>query len=316
MYKGRDRYPAFAWGCNAGRCSAKLPLKKRNHKTMTSKSAVGFVGLGDLGEAMAKRIIEAGFPTTLWARRSAALLPFGGSVYRDATSLADLGLNNEIVCVCVFDSSDVRDVLLGNCGILSGMSPGSIVIIHSTIDVPTCREIAAVAQARGISVLDAPVAGRRADALEGKLIVMVGGDSTTVERAMPLLQTVGCLIRHVGPLGSGQILKALNNVTSFCNGRIAVLAIETGRALGLDEESVISILRTGGARSRMLETIVDTLMPDEAFQVHAKSLVAKDTANFRDICHAAGLQPSLLDQLAADWVEQLIPQGTGPRNQA
>jgi len=144
---------------------------------------VGFVGLGDQGGPMARRIADAGFSTTVWARRPATLHPFASTPATIAASPADLGRTSDLVGVCVVNDDDVRAVLLGPDGVLAGMGPGSIIAIHSTVHPQTCREVADAARATGVSVIDAPVSGGGQVAAAGQLLVLVGGEEADVERA-------------------------------------------------------------------------------------------------------------------------------------
>ncbi|MBV8952108.1 MAG: NAD(P)-dependent oxidoreductase, partial [Actinobacteria bacterium] len=141
---------------------------------MTSKARVGFVGLGAQGGPIARRILDAGFPTTLWARRSETLAPYAGTAARVATTRAELGAESEVVCVCVVADADVDEVLRGPDGALAAMAPDGVVVVHSTVHPETCRRLQA--DYPSLHVLDAPVSGGGQLASEGRLLVMVGGD--------------------------------------------------------------------------------------------------------------------------------------------
>lgn len=273
---------------------------------------VGFVGLGDMGGAMAQRLIDQGFETTLWARRDASLDPFDPARFTRAATPAELGARSDVVGVCVFGDEDVRSVLLGREGVLAGMAPAGVVLIHATVTVGVCEAVAAAAVGRCVAVLDVPVSGARAAAVEGSLTLMVGGDATAMAKAMPVLRALGRVIRHMGPLGSGQKMKALNNVTGFCNGQIACLAIEAGAQLGLEPIAVMDVLRSGGAGSFAIESIITRLLPDPAFRRHAASMIEKDTGLFRGYCREAGLAPSLIEQLAEDRIAHIVPALPAP----
>jgi 3-hydroxyisobutyrate dehydrogenase len=267
----------------------------------------GFIGLGDMGLPIARRIVASGFPTTLWARREASLAGFEPSGFTRAHNPADLGARSRVVGICVFSDADVRDVLLGPQGVLAGMRPGGIVLIHSTVTARVCEDVAVAAAAHDIAILDAPVSGGSASAVAGTLTVMVGGDVEAMERARPVLESFARVIRHMGPLGSGQRMKALNNVTGFGNGRIASIAIEIGVALGLDGHAVMDVLRSGGAGSYAIDSIATALLPDPAFQAHAATMIEKDTRLFQLYREAAELPRSVLDQLAEERIARIVP---------
>lgn len=267
----------------------------------------GFIGLGDMGGPMAQRIIDAGFPTTLWARREASLDQFDRSRFTSASTPAELGASSDVVGVCVFRDEDVRSVLLGDDGVLAGMASGGIVLIHATVTVAVCEEVAAVAADRGIEVLDAPVSGARAASEAGTLTVMIGGNAAALDRALPVVKAYGRVISLMGRLGSGQKMKALNNVTGFCNGRIASLAVETGAALGLNPDAIMDVLRSGGAASFALDSIITRLLPDPEFRAHAATMIEKDTRLFQQYLREAGLPRSVLESLAEERIEHIVP---------
>lgn len=267
---------------------------------MPSTLRVGFVGLGDMGEPMARRLIEAGLPTTLWARRPASLEPFADLSFRVADDLTDLGRSSNVVGVCVFGDADVRQVILGEGGILSGMAAGGVIVIHATIGVETAIDIHRTAAARRVSVLDAPVSGSRARSMTGTLSIMVGGEEDAFRRALPMMKTYGRSIARLGPIGSGQKMKVLNNVLGFCNLRLAHLAIETGERMGLEKEAVMAMLRASSGQSFTLEVLIDRLLPEPAYARHAVTMTRKDTEIFQMVRESAGIELSRLDEIARE----------------
>ena len=210
---------------------------------------VGFVGLGDQGGPMARRIADAGFSTTVWARRPATLHPFASTPATIAASPADLGRTSDLVGVCVVNDDDVRAVLLGPDGVLAGMGPGSIIAIHSTVHPQTCREVADAARATGVSVIDAPVSGGGQVAAAGQLLVLVGGEEADVERARPVFVTFGDPVVHLGPLGSGQLAKLINNALMTAQLGLADDALRLGAGLGMDAAALADALSHGSGNS-------------------------------------------------------------------
>ena len=215
----------------------------------------GFIGLGSQGAGMAKRIIEQGVPTTLWARYAQSVEPFAGT----ATIAADpieLGRTSDVVGICVTDGAAVRDVTLGPRGVLAGMAEGSILALHSTIGTDECAEIADAAATRGVHVIDAPVSGGGAAAVAGRLTVYVGGADDAVARAHPVLETYGDPVLHMGALGTGLRTKLLNNALNAAHFALAHDALAIGGALGLDPTTLGEALRNGSGRSFSLEVFV------------------------------------------------------------
>ena len=145
---------------------------------------VGFVGLGSQGAPMAQRIIDAGHPTTLWARRPATLEPFADGRAAIANTQQELGAASEILCACVVDDAGVDDVLRGPEGALSAMADGSIVLVHSTVRPATCLRLQDDFPA--LHIVDAPVSGGGHKAATGELVVMAGGPADVVERCRPV----------------------------------------------------------------------------------------------------------------------------------
>lgn len=210
---------------------------------------VGFIGLGNQGAPMARRIAEDGFPLTLWARRPVALEPFADLSVDVAATPKELGERCDIIGVCVIDSTDVDDVVLGPAGVLAGMRPGGTVLIHSTVDPGACRRLGEMAATTGVEILDAPVSGGGQAAIDGTLLVMVGGSAAGFERCLPVLSTFGNPVRHLGPLGSGQVTKLINNALVTANLSLVHDAVSLAESLGIETQALIDTLQHGSGSS-------------------------------------------------------------------
>jgi 3-hydroxyisobutyrate dehydrogenase len=213
---------------------------------------IGFVGLGTMGAAMAGHLARAGHGLTVWNRtpgRAADLIALGAT---EAPTPADVGRASDVVVVCVSDSPDVEAVLFGSSGIADGAAPGSLIIDCSTIAPSASRAFAERLAARGVSFVDAPVSGGSEGARTATLTIFVGGDAESVARARPILASLGRTITHVGPVGAGQAVKAVNQV--ILAG--AYLGVAEGIVLamkaGLDVEQVVEALSGGAAQSWVL----------------------------------------------------------------
>ena len=248
---------------------------------------VGFIGLGSQGGPMARRIVEGGYPLTLWARRPVSLERFSDTAAKTAQSPAELAAASDLVCLCVVGDDDVREVLAGDGGVLAGLAPGGIVAIHSTVHPDTCRELAESAAGQGVSVIDAPVSGGGLAAEDGELLVMVGGEADVVERCRPVFETYADPIIHLGPLGSGQVTKILNNVLFAANLGGAINTLELGESLGIDRNQLCTVLNSGSATSKALGSIsvfggtLDRLAPI------AGALLQKDVRHAASLADAA-----------------------------
>ncbi len=216
---------------------------------------VGFIGLGSQGAPMARRIVEGGHPTTLWARRPATLEPFADTAAAFAESPAELAAASDLVCLCVVGDTDIHEITDGEHGLLAAMKPGSVIAVHSTVHPNTCRELAEKAGALGVSVIDAPVSGGGPAAAEGRLLVMVGGDADVVERCRPVFETYADPVIHLGKLGSGQTTKLLNNLIFTANLGTAATALSLARALGVDPDSLTEVVSRSSGNSFALNAL-------------------------------------------------------------
>ncbi|GAA1850764.1 NAD(P)-dependent oxidoreductase [Pseudonocardia ailaonensis] len=212
---------------------------------------IGFVGVGVQGAPMVERILGAGFPTTVWARREASTRPFAGRA-RIAAGAAELGASCDVVGVCVWDDDDVREVVAGRDGLLDGVRPGTVIAVHSTTSPELCRELGAAALDRGCTVVDAPVSGGAERARLGTLVVMVGGDDESVARCRPVFETFGSTIVSTGPLGSGQTVKLINNALFAAQLSLAVDAFRLAEEAGIGKATLGECLSEGSGSSRAL----------------------------------------------------------------
>lgn len=214
---------------------------------------VGFVGLGTMGIAMATNLARAGFPLAVWNRtagRAVELEALGATVAKTPAAMA---ASADVIVTCVSDTPDVERVLFGPGGIVEGARKGTLVIDCSTISPSATRGFGERLAEVGVHLIDAPVSGGSEGAQKGTLTIFVGGAATDVERARPVLAGMGKTITHLGPLGSGQAAKAVNQV--ILAG--AYLGVAEGIVLaikaGLDPEQLVGALSGGAARSWVLE---------------------------------------------------------------
>ena len=247
---------------------------------------VGFVGLGSQGGPMARRIVDAGHPTTLWARRPESLEPFADTAAAVAASPAELGAASDVLCVCVVDDAGVDAVLRGPDGALSAMADDSVVVVHSTVHPATCLRLQEDFPA--LHVVDAPVSGGGHKAAEGELLVMAGGPAEVVERCRPVFETYGDPVLHVGPLGAGQEVKVLNNAVFAAQLALAAEAFDLAAARGLDQQAVATILSAGSGRSYAAEVLAGSGFDLAALAPFAGELLAKDVGILVDRADVAG----------------------------
>lgn len=206
----------------------------------------GFIGLGDQGAPIAERMIAGGYPMTVWARRSASLEPFSATSAVIADSIEALAVQSDHVGICVRGDDSVLEVCHS---LLASMRAGSSIAIHSTTDPGTSRFLAAEASERGIALVDAPVSGGRPGAREGKLTVMVGGCEQAAFALRPIFETFASLIVHLGPVGSGQIAKLINNALLGANLGAAHTAVNAASELNLDRTALLALLAASSGDS-------------------------------------------------------------------
>jgi 3-hydroxyisobutyrate dehydrogenase-like beta-hydroxyacid dehydrogenase len=259
---------------------------------------VGFIGLGSQGGPMARRIVEGGYQTTLWARRQATLEPFADTAAKIADSPAELAAASDLVCLCVVGDADVEQITAGAEGLLAAMAPGGIIAIHSTVHPNTCRELAKSALEQDISVIDAPVSGGGLAAADGRLLVMVGGAAEVVERCRPVFETYADPVVHLGDLGSGQTTKLLNNLLFTANLGTAATALSLAEALGVSPDRLVEVVSRGSGNSFALNALggVGGLEPLAGL---AGTLLQKDVRLIAELAERAAAHPgAVLD--AAD----------------
>ena len=224
---------------------------------------IGFVGLGTMGGAMAANAARAGFEVSAWNRtpgRAAELEELGVSLKENPAAVA---ATSEIVITIVSDTPDVEAVLFGPGGVAEGAVAGTLVIDMSTISPSATRGFAARLGERHVAMLDGPVSGGSEGAKKGTLSIFVGGEAADLERARPVLQSLGTTITHVGPIGSGQAVKAVNQVilagTYLGVAEGIVLAIKAG----LDVEQTVAALSGGAAQSWVLANRSGRMLENE-----------------------------------------------------
>ena len=213
---------------------------------------VGFVGLGTMGGAMAANAARAGFEVSAWNRTPGRAGELGDLGVQLRENPAAVAAASETVITIVSDTPDVEAVLFGPDGVAAGAEHGSLVIDMSTISPSATRDFASRLAQTDVAMLDAPVSGGSEGAKKGTLSIFVGGSPDDLERARPVLQSLGTTITHVGPIGSGQAVKAVNQVilagTYLGVAEGIVLALKSG----LDVDQVVGALSGGAAQSWVL----------------------------------------------------------------
>lgn len=216
--------------------------------------AVAFLGLGTMGHPMAGHLARAGHRVTVFnrthARAEAWQREYGGS--RAATP-AEAARGARFVFCCVGRDADLREVTLGPQGAFASLEAGAVFVDHTTASPGIARELYAAARARGAGFLDAPVSGGQSGAQQGRLSVMVGGDAEDFERARPLLECYSLAVRLLGPPGSGQLAKLVNQICIAGTLQGLAEGLHFARAAGLDARAAMEVIAQGAAQSWQLD---------------------------------------------------------------
>lgn len=275
-----------------------------------ASTPVAFIGLGAMGGPMARHLMRAGYPLTVYARRPEATQPFVAEGATAAASPRLAARNADIVFTNVTATKDVEAVLLGEGGVIEGARPGTIVCDMSTISAVATRRIAATLAAAGVDLLDCPVSGGVKGAEAATLAIMVGGKPAALARARPLLERLGSSIFHMGDSGAGQVTKACNQIVQVVTIQGVAEAMLFARANGVDCAGVVEALMAGFAGSKMLGLMGPKMAGrDFAAGIEAR-LHHKDFAMIAEMAEEQGL-PLPATSLTYDQLSWLMAAGWG-----
>ena len=221
---------------------------------------VAFIGLGVMGYPMAGHLVKAGHAVTVWNRsqEKAARWVEQHKGNRAATP-REAAASSELVMACVGNDDDLRSVVYGDNGAFAGMAKGSIFVDHTTASADVARELHAKAKAAGFGFVDAPVSGGQAGAENGQLTIMCGGDGADYEAVKPVIQAYAKMQNLMGPAGSGQLTKMMNQIciAGLVQGLSEALAF--GRAAGLDVMKAVDVISKGAAQSWQMDNRAKTM---------------------------------------------------------
>lgn len=270
--------------------------------------AVGFVGIGIMGGGMAANLVRAGFDVVVWNRTRSKAEAVEGAVVAD--SPADVASRCDVILICVSDSPDVIEVVEGAGGVLEGMRPGSLVVDHSTISPSVTRQLAEKVAGAGGAWVDAPVSGGSEGAANATLSIMVGGDDADVARAMPYFEAMGKTITHVGPVGSGQLVKLVNQMLVVINQLAVSESLLFAEAAGLDLDATLRAVTGGAAGSWMLANRGPQMVARDWRPGFTIDLQQKDLRLVLEAADELGV-PALGTSLAFHLYRTLQAQGLG-----
>src|SRR5579863_675198 len=275
-----------------------------------SKPKVAILGLGIMGSGMANRLLSANFPLTVYNRNREKCIPFASAGAFVAVSAREATSRSEIILSMVGDDAASRDVWLGESGALAGASPNAVLIESSTLSGGWIQELAAKAASRGCRFLDAPVTGTKPHAASGELLFLVGGSAEALDAARPVFSVLGRDTVHLGPVGSGAMMKLVNNF--LCGVQAASLgeAVSMIDAGGLDRAKALSILTGGAPGSGIVKRVADRVAANDFAPNFALRWMAKDLSYA--IAEGSGKKISLQTAAAAlSMFQRGIAEGHG-----
>jgi 3-hydroxyisobutyrate dehydrogenase len=227
---------------------------------------IGFIGLGVMGKKMALNILKAGYELTVYdvvENNVKDMVTEGAS---SATSPSDLASKSEVVFTSLPNSAIVEAVVLGENGILSGCKEGTIIVDLSSITPKSIRKIHKICSDKKVEVVDAPVSGGAAGAEKGTLTIMIGGSAEVVEKITPVLSSIGKKINHVGEIGAGDTVKAVNNLLLGANMVAVAEALVLGKKAGLDADTMYDIISKSSGGSYALTAKYDNYIAKGNFE--------------------------------------------------
>ena len=278
---------------------------------MTGK--VGFVGLGIMGRPMARNLLAAGYELVVHNRsrgKAEGLAEEGASVADNPKEVAE---SCETVITMLSDSPQVEEALAGENGVFEGVWEGALLVDMSTISPVVAKELAAEARERGVSMLDAPVSGGEPGAEAGTLSIMVGGSVEGFDRAQPLFEVMGTTVVHVGDSGTGQVVKACNQIVVALTIEAVSEALVLGSKAGVDPAKVIEVLSGGMAGNKVMEVRGEKFLKHEFDPGFKLELHRKDLG----IALAAGREygvPLPVTGIVDQVLEALVAKGLGAKD--
>ena len=238
---------------------------------------IGMIGLGIMGRPMAKNLIKAGLPVIVHSRSQGPVNELVGAGAKRGSSPKDVAAQAEVLITMLPNSPEVEEVALGMDGIIEGARKGLLFLDMSTISPLVSQKVGKALTAKGVRMLDAPVSGGEKGAIDATLSIMVGGEKADFDAALPIFQTLGKTITHLGPLGAGGFTKLANQIIVAVNLTALGEALTLAKKAGLDRELTLKALSGGLAGSKCLEQktpnyVAGTYKPGFKIDLHFKDL--------------------------------------------
>jgi 3-hydroxyisobutyrate dehydrogenase-like beta-hydroxyacid dehydrogenase len=284
---------------------------------MAESTACAFLGLGNMGFPMAGHLVDAGHRVRVYNRTGSTarkwLDTHGGEHASAHATPAEVARGADAVFICVGGDDDVRSVVYGDNGVLGSLEPGAVIVDHTTASAALARELAAACAEVGVGFVDAPISGGQAGAENGQLSVMCGGEQADFDKVAPLIDAYAKAITLIGPAGSGQTTKMVNQI--LCAGAIqgAAEALAFGEQAGLDMKLVFQAVTQGAANSWYLSNRGETMLDDEFDFGFAVDWMVKDLGLVRDEAASLGA-PTPLTEMTSRYLADSQAAGDNRRD--
>jgi 3-hydroxyisobutyrate dehydrogenase len=250
---------------------------------------VAFLGLGLMGRPMSKNLLKAGFPVTVWNRTASRCDDLVAAGAQKAATPQEAAAAGDVVFTCVSDPPALESVLWGAGGALAGLRRGSVLVDSSTVSPALARRIAAACAERDAEFLDAPVTGGTWGAESGELVFMVGGEAGVLERVTPVLGAMGKRWFHLGPHGSGQVIKLATNLILVLQVTALAEALALVRAAGVPGERLAEVMQASMGRSKLIDVKLPMLLADNYAVSFPLRLMLKDVRLALELAAQSGV---------------------------
>jgi 3-hydroxyisobutyrate dehydrogenase-like beta-hydroxyacid dehydrogenase len=276
-------------------------------------TSVGFIGLGNMGNPMAMNVLKKGFPLTVFDIASSTMKNLVEAGARAASSAGEVLANCEVLLTSLPGSPEVEGLYLGGGGLIELAKAGTALVELSSVLPTTPRRLEAAAKARGLQFLEAPVSGGVTGARAATLAVMTGGDAAVLERVRPVLDAIGTNVYHVGPAGSGNTMKAINNMMSTVNACAMMEGFAVGLKAGLDLKTMAQIVKASSGNSNAIPRVERALIPRDFEPGFKVALMNKDLETFHSIAKELHV-PVNFSNVAQQYQQSALAAGLGEKD--
>lgn len=266
---------------------------------------IAFVGAGRMGAPMARLLVAAGAPVTILARREQVRDEFAALGARTVATVAEAVADACLICTCLFDETQLDEVLLGAGGVVDVAPPGAVLVSHTTTGPAVLDRIDEAARARGLGFVDAPVSGSADEIEAGKLTVLTGGEAGALDLAEPVVSIYGTVVR-MGRVGAASRAKLVNNFLFSANVQLVTAAVQLARTLGIDDDNMLAVLARCSGGSEVVRHMLIAGGSPEDFGARASRYLAKDVTAALGAAAQLSADPALLEYVVRNGPVDLL----------